>query len=73
VRRLFVGPQSLFALMRRPRPASTAGLYLIEVNFPMDEQRQAELEQTLAPLRAKYGLDFLLLEPGYKLRRFNDV
>jgi hypothetical protein len=57
----------------RKRPSRTARLYILRVDFPVDEKREAALEAMLAPLREKFGLDFLILEPGMKLERFDAI
>jgi hypothetical protein len=65
-------PKSLFALIRQPRPASTSKLYVIEVDFNFGEDQRRALDEALNPIRAKYSLDFFVVEPGLKLKRFDD-
>lgn len=71
LRRIFPGPQSLMMLARRRRPASN--LYLVEVDFPLDEKQRKAIEDNLERLSEKHGLDFFLCEPGFKLKRFEDI
>ncbi len=69
------GPKSLFALAREPRPKSplpTSKLYVIEADFEISPDAYDALQAHLDLLRAKYGLDFMILEPGFKLKRFDD-
>ena len=68
-------PKSLFALAREPRPKSklpTSKLYVIEADFEISPDSYDALQAHLDLLRAKYGLDFMILEPGFKLKRFDD-
>ena len=68
-------PRSLFTRIRedRQRPEATGRLYILDVDFPLDENRAAELSRTLDVYRERYGLDFFLMEPGFRLRRFDDI
>ena len=69
------GPQSLFALAREPRPRSTvptSKLYVVQVDFEVLPHALESLETQLSAIREKYGLDFMILEPGIKLKRFDD-
>lgn len=69
-------PQSLAHLLLRPRgPVSkrTAGLYILEVDFKVTKEVAEGIDKALTPVREKYGVDFIVLEPGMRLRRFNDV
>ena len=69
------GPKSLLDLAREPRPRTalpTSKLYVVEVDFAVDPVAYGNLESQLAGLREKYGLDFLIVEPGFKLKRFDD-
>ena len=69
------GPKSLFDLAREPRPRSllpTSKLYVVQVDFEVSPVAHGSLQLQLADLREKYGLDFMILEPGFKLRRFDD-
>ena len=54
-------------------PSETDRLIVLRVDFPVDEKKAIELDKMLAPLRAKYNLDFIVLEPGMTLSRFNDI
>ena len=64
--------ETFAALARRRRPAPTSRLYVIETDGPFDEKARAEMDAALEPLRAKFGLDFFVLEPGFKLMRWDD-
>jgi hypothetical protein len=56
-----------------PRPISpTSGLYVLRTDFPVDTEKGKELDAMLKPIREKYGLDFILLEPGITLSKFDD-
>ena len=69
------GPKSLFALAREPRrksPQPTSKLYVIEADFEITPEAYDALQTHLDLLREKYGLDFMILEPGFKLKRFDD-
>lgn len=69
-------PQSLMQLLQRRRagPApKTSSLYVLQVDFPMTESLTTKMDGALNPLREKYGLDFIVLEPGMKLSRFDDI
>jgi len=68
-------PKSLFDLAREPRPKSklpTSKLYVIEADFEISSEEYDSLETMLGEIREKYGLDFMILEPGFKLKRFDD-
>jgi hypothetical protein len=68
-------PKSLFDLAMEPRPKSklpTSKLYVIEADFEISPDAYDALQAHLDLLRAKYGLDFMILEPGFKLKRFDD-
>ena len=69
------GPKSFMALAKEPRPKSklpTARLYVIETDFEVSPESYSSLQAMLDEVREKYGLDFLILEPGFKLKRFDD-
>ena len=69
------GPKSFMALAKEPRPKSklpTARLYVIETDFEVSPDSYSSLQAMLDEVREKYGLDFLILEPGFKLKRFDD-
>ena len=69
------GPKSLMTLAKEPRPKSklpTAKLYVIETDFEVSPDSYNNLQAMLDEVREKYGLDFLILEPGFKLKRFDD-
>ena len=68
-------PRSLFDLAREPRPKSklpTSKLYVIEADFEISPDEYDSLQAMLGEVREKYGLDFMILEPGFKLKRFDD-
>ena len=69
------GPKSLMTLAKEPRPKSTlptAKLYVIETDFEITPDSYNNLQAMLDVVREKYGLDFLILESGCKLKRFDD-
>jgi len=69
------GPKSLLMLASGPRqrsPLPTSKLYVIEADFEITPDAYDGLQAHLDTLRAKYGLDFMILEPGFKLKRFDD-
>lgn len=70
----FERPRSLFARMRDRRrgPASTSSLYVVEVGFELSPAKRAEYDEVLDGLKKKYGLDFFIVEPGFKFKRFDD-
>ena len=65
-------PETLMVLINRPRPASTSKLYVVEVNFPISPPMMEDLQRNLDMLRSKFGLEFLFLESGIRLKRFDD-
>ena len=68
-------PKSLFDLAREPRPKSklpTSKLYVIEADFEISPDEYDSLQTMLGEIREKYDLDFMILEPGFKLKRFDD-
>jgi hypothetical protein len=68
-------PKSLMALARGPRPKSdlpTSKLYVLQVDFEVSQDALEALQKQLDAIRQNYGLDFMILEPGFKLRRFDD-
>ena len=66
------GPETLMGLARNRRMPSTSKLYIVEVDFAISDDAYDKIQAHLDELRQKYGLDFLLLEPGFKLKRFDD-
>ena len=69
------GPKSFMTLAKEPRPKSklpTAKLYVIETDFEISPDSYNNLQAMLDEVREKYGLDFLILEPGFNLKRFDD-
>lgn len=69
------GPKSFMALAKEPRTRSklkTSGLYIIQTDFEVSPESYTNLQAMLDEVREKYGLDFLILEPGFKLKRFDD-
>jgi hypothetical protein len=69
------GPKSLFDLANEPRAKSvlpTSKLYVVEVDFEVSSDALDSLQSQLTTIREKYGLDFMILEPGFKLKRFDD-
>jgi hypothetical protein len=69
------GPKSLMALANEPRSRSklkTSSLYIIQTDFEVTPESYTNLQTMLDEVRDKYGLDFLILEPGFKLKRFDD-
>ena len=50
-----------------------ANLYILDVEFPLDEAAALKVDAALEPLRQKYNLDFFVQEPGFRFRRFNDI
>ena len=66
--------ETLISLIRRPKPRTpgTEKLYVVSVNFPMDKEFDKKFDEALDVLRQKYGLDFLILEPGVNLKRFDE-
>ena len=68
-------PKSLFTLAKERRSRSklpTAKLYVVQTDFELSPDTYNGLQAMLDPIREKYDLDFLILEPGYKLKRFDD-
>lgn len=67
-------PQTLMMLAEESRKtfASTEKLYVLRVDFPLKPETSKAIQEGLQPLRDKYDLDFLVLEPGITVKRFND-
>jgi hypothetical protein len=61
------------AIVRLWRGRGTRRLIVLRVDFPMSAEKLQVLDQQMAPLRQKFGLDFIVLEPGMTLSRFNDI
>lgn len=59
--------------MRSSRPCDLSRLYVMHVDYEVTERQAVQLDAVLEPLRQKYGIDFLVLEPGNKLSRFEDI
>ena len=45
---------------------------MVQVDFEVLPHTLESLETQLAAIREKYGLDFMILEPGIKLKRFDE-
>lgn len=58
---------------RKPRRPGTDKLYILAVDFPVKPEVAAAINEALEPYRQKYGLDFLVLEPGMRLSRFDEI
>jgi hypothetical protein len=71
----YAGPKSFMALANEPRTRSklkTSSLYIIQTDFEVTPESYTNLQTMLDEVRDKYGIDFLILEPGFKLKRFDD-
>jgi hypothetical protein len=69
------GPKSFLELAREPRPKSTlptSKLYVIETDFEVSTDAYNNMQLMLDEVREKFGLEFMILEPGFKLKRFDD-
>ena len=64
------GLQTLFGPSRRP---PTSRLYVLRVDFPLNAESKQAIEKGLQEVREKYRLDFIVLEPGISLSRFDDI
>ena len=67
-------PKSLFDLAKEPRRRGhlpTSKLYVIEADFEIHPDTYDSMQVMLGEIREKYGLDFMILEPGFKLKRFD--
>lgn len=68
--------ETLRSLSRRSRPkfSPTSKLWVLEVNFKLNPDSEAG--QSIAVQREylleKYGIDLLVMEPGYRLKRFDE-
>lgn len=75
--RIFHLPETLFSLMKRRRKkrAPLSSLYIMEVNFEIRPDSEAEkaLMAQRSYLLEKYGIDLFIVEPGYKLKRFEEI
>lgn len=60
---------------RSPKLSPTSKLYILEVNFQLrpDSEAVKSLEEQREYLLDKYGIDLMVLEPGFKLKRFDEV
>jgi len=69
------GPQSLMqlAIRRKKGRTATSRLYVMRIDHPLSREALVGLDKSLQPLRDKYGLDFIVLEPGIQLGRFDDI
>jgi len=69
--------ETLFSLMRRTRKkhADSSKLYVLEVGFELKPESEAakSLEEQREYLLQKYGIDLLVVEPGFKLKRWDDI
>lgn len=55
------------------REPSTDRLYILRVDFPVNADSRTKIEAALDVYRTKYDIDFLVIEPGIKLSRFDDI
>ena len=53
--------------------ADLSRLYILRVDFPVDEIQAGKIDAALDAHREKYGIDFIVLEPGMTLTRFDDI
>lgn len=66
-------PQSLMARMtRRPKPGLDR-LYVLYVDFRMSPDVRLAMNESLDPIKSRYGIDVIVLEPGMKFARFDDI
>lgn len=52
---------------------STKNLFVLNVDFAVSPNKRTEIEENLDRLREQYSIDFMLLEPGIRLSRFDDI
>lgn len=64
-------PLSLF--VPKPKAPGLEKLYVLRVDFKMSPEAAKNMDASLQPLRDKYGLDFIVLEPGMNVARFDDI
>ncbi len=62
---------TLFSKFRRPKPLHK--LYIVEPNFKLTPEFAESLAKSFEDLGKKHGISFFILEPGFKLRRFDDI
>ena len=73
--RLFHVPETLFGLMcQKPKHSPTSNLYVLEINFELrpDSDAAKALDEQRQYLLDKYGIDLFVVEPGFKLKRFDN-
>lgn len=68
-------PSSLMMLVRQRRPpkGKLSNLYVLQVNFEVTSEHAQKLAAAFEPHSKKYGLDFIVLEPGMTLKRFDEI
>lgn len=51
-------------------PEDISNLYILRVDFAVSMEKREVIANVLAPIREKYGIDFLIAEPGMKFEPF---
>jgi hypothetical protein len=52
--------------------ASLKHLYVVEADFQISDKYASSFSDMIAETRAKYGIDFILLEKGMRIKPFNE-
>lgn len=71
--RLSSRPQSFDMIAQQRRPAPINKLYVLRIPHAASPEYINHLSNSLDKLKAKYGIDFLVIEPGLSISRFDDI
>jgi hypothetical protein len=66
-------PLSLFDRFRRAPDPKLSSLFVVEFAATPDQATIDKLNSVLEPIEKKYGIDFIPLEPGIRIRRFEEL
>lgn len=67
------GLLSVFAPVQHRHKGKIQNLYVVRTDFELKPEMRRLFSESLQPLRDRYGLDFIVLEPGIKLQRFDEL
>jgi hypothetical protein len=66
-------PVSIVEAPPREALSATDRLYVLRVDFAITRDNSVQMEAALDRLRKQYGIDFLVIEPGMSLSRFDVI
>lgn len=69
----YARPVSYIRAKRSTKLVSVSRLYVLYVDHPVSKEQAEKMDVAFDSLRKKYDIDFVVLEPGMRLSRFEDI